>query len=118
MKINLNDCLVIGESDKIFDFMMAYNMYLDDQIECSCYNDADKKIVSLYKAFASYLTEYPQALLSLKFIKDIVKSCDGLEKIVLYQNEYYNLYDRAIDDLHIFVRDLKIVGNVLILICD
>lgn len=117
MKINLNDCIVIGESNKIFDIMLAYNMYLDDQIECSCYNGADKKIVSLYKAFASYIGEYPQTLLSLSFMKNIIKYCDGLEKIVLYQNEYY-LYDEALDDLHIFVCDLKIVGNVLILICD
>lgn len=66
MKINLNDCVLIGESNKIFDIMLAYNMYLDDQIECSCYNDAGKQA---------------------------------------------NCTD-------IFVRDLKIVGNVLILICD
>lgn len=118
MKINLNDCEVIGDSNKIFDLMLAYNMYLDDQIECACYNDADKKIVSLYKAFASYLGEYPQALLTLGFMKDIIKNCDGLEKIVLYQNEYYYLYDGVLECSHIFVRDLKIVGNVLIIFCD
>lgn len=51
-------------------------------------------------------------------MKNIIKSCDGLEKIVLYHNEYYYLYDNAVDCTNIFVRDLKIVGNVLILICD
>lgn len=71
MKINLNDCVLIGESNKIFDIM-----------------------------------------------KTIIKSCDGLEKIVLYHNEYYYLYDNAVDCTDIIVRDLKIVGNVLILICD
>lgn len=118
MKINLNDCVLIGESNKIFDIMLAYNMYLDDQIECSCYNDAGKQAKGLYEAFASYITNYPQALLSLNFMKNIIKSCDGLEKIVLYHNEYYYLYDNAVDCTDIFVCDLKIVGNVLILICD
>ena len=118
MKINLNDCVLIGESNKIFDIMLAYNMYLDDQIECSCYNDAGKQAKGLYEVFASYITNYPQALLSLNFMKNIIKSCDGLEKIVLYHNEYYYLYDNAVDCTDIFVRDLKIVGNVLILICD
>ena len=117
MKINLNDCVLIGESNKIFDIMLAYNMYLDDQIECSCYNDAGKQAKGLYKAFASYITDYPQEL-SLNFMKSIIKSCDGLEKLVLYHNEYYYLYDNAVDCTDIFVRDLKIVGNVLILICD
>lgn len=118
MKINLNDCVVIGESNKIFDIMLAYNSYLDNQIECSCYNDADNQAKGLYKAFASYISEYPRALLTLQFIKDIIKFCYGLEKIVLYNNEYYYLYDNALDCTGIFVRDLKIVGNVLILICD
>lgn len=58
MKINLNDCVVIGESNKIFDIMLAYNTYLDNQIECSCYNDASNQAKGLYKAFASYLSEY------------------------------------------------------------
>lgn len=107
MKISLNDCVVIGESNKIFDIMLAYNTYLDNQIECSC-----------YKAFASYISEYPKALLTLKFMKDIIKSCDGLEKIVLYRNEYYYLYDNTLDCTEIFIRDLKIVGNVLIIFCD
>ena len=58
-------------------------------------------------------------MLSLNFMKkNIIKSCDGLEKIVLYHNEYYYLYDNAVDRTGIFVCDLKIVGNVLILICD
>ena len=117
MKINLNDCVLIGERNKIFDIMLAYNMYLDDQIECSCCNDAGKQIKGLYEAFASYITNYPQEL-SLSFMKTIIKYCDGLEKIVLYHNEYYYLYDNALDCTDIFVRDLKIVGNVLILICD
>lgn len=51
MKINLNDCVLIGERNKIFDIMLAYNMYLDDQIECSCYNDAGKQAKGLYEAF-------------------------------------------------------------------
>lgn len=55
MKISLNDCVVIGESNKIFDIMLAYNTYLDNQIECSCYNDAGNQAKGLYKAFASYL---------------------------------------------------------------
>lgn len=33
MKITLNDCVVIWESNKIFDIMLAYNTYLDNQIE-------------------------------------------------------------------------------------
>lgn len=70
------------------------------------------------KLFASYITNYPQALISLNFMKTIIKSCDGLEKIVLYHNEYYYLYDNAVDSADIIIRDLKIVGNVLILICD
>ena len=118
MKISLNDCVVIGESNKIFDIMLAYNMYLDNQIECSCYNDAGNQAKKLYKAFASYISEYPQALLTLQFMKDIIKSCDGLEKIVLYRNEYYYLYDITLDCTEIFIRDLKIVGNVLIIFCD
>lgn len=32
MKISLNDCVVIGESNKIFDIMLAYNTYLDKYI--------------------------------------------------------------------------------------
>lgn len=75
MKISLNDCVVIGESNKIFDIM-------------------------------------------LQFMKDIIKSCDGLEKIVLYRNEYYYLYDNTLDCTKIFIRDLKIVSNVLIIFCD
>lgn len=118
MKNSLNDCVVIGESNKIFDIMLAYNMYLDNQIECSCYNDASNQAKGLYKAFASYIGEYPQALLTLQFMKDIIKSCDGLEKIVLYRNEYYYLYDNTLDCTKIFIRDLKIVGNVLIIFCD
>lgn len=118
MKINLNDCVLIGESNKIFDIMMAYNMYLEDQIDSTCYNDAGKCSIKLYEAFNSYIQEYPQALLSLKFMKSIVKSCDGLEKIVFYKNEYYYLYDSAMDCDGIFVRSIKIVGNVLIFICD
>lgn len=116
MKINLNNCEIIGDSNKIFDIMLAYNMYLDDQIDYSCYNDAGNQAKGLYKAFASYITEYPQEL-TLNFMKDIIKSCDGLEKIVLYCDEYYYLYDNALHCTEIFVRDLKIVGNVLILIC-
>lgn len=110
MKITLNDCVVIGESNKIFDIMLAYNMYLDNQIECSCYNDASNQAKGLYNAFASYISEYPQALIKLQFMKDIIKSCDGLEKIVLYDN--------TLDCTEIFIRDLKIVGNVLIIFCD
>lgn len=118
MKINLNDCVLIGESNKIFDIMLAYNTYLDNQIECSCYNDAGNQVKGLYKAFASYISEYPQAILTLRFMKDIIKSCDGLEKIVLYRNEYYYLYDNTLDCTKIFIRDLKIVANVLIIFCD
>lgn len=55
MKINLNDCVLIGESNKIFDIMLAYNMYLDDQIECSCYNDAGKKAKGLYEKYYKVL---------------------------------------------------------------
>lgn len=117
MKINLNNCEIIGDSNKIFDIMLAYNTYLDNQIECSCYNDAGNKAKGLYKAFASYITEYPKEL-TLSFMKDVIKSCDGLEKIVLYCDKYYYLYDNALHCTEIFVRDLKIVGNVLILICD
>lgn len=116
MKINLNDCVVTGESNKIFEIMLAYNMYLDDQIDCSCYNDAGRQAKGLYKAFALYITEYPQEL-TLQFMKDIIKSCDGLEKIVLYNDEYYYLYDNTLDCTEISICDLKIVGNVLILIC-
>lgn len=119
MKISLNDCVVIGESNKIFDIMLAYNTYLDNQIECSCYNDAGKQAKGLYKAFASYISNYPQALLTLQFMKkNIIKSYDGLEKIVLYRNEYYCLYNIALDCTKIFICDLKIVGNVLIIFCD
>lgn len=32
MKISLNDCVVIGKSNKIFDIMLAYNTYLDKYI--------------------------------------------------------------------------------------
>lgn len=110
MKISLNDCVVIGENNKIFDIMLAYNTYLDNQIECSCYNDAGNQAKGLYKPFASYISENPQALLTLQFMKDIIKSCDGLEKIVLYDNR--------LDCTEIFIRDLKIVGNVLIIFCD
>lgn len=118
MKINLNDCVVIGESNKIFDIILAYNTYLDNQIECSCCNDGVNKAQELYKAVALYIGEYPQALLTLQFMKNILKSCDGLEKIVLYRNEYYYLYNITLDCTEIFIRDIKIVGNVLILFCD
>lgn len=32
MKISLNDCVVIGENNKIFDIMLVYNTYLDKYI--------------------------------------------------------------------------------------
>lgn len=38
MKISLNDCVVIGESNKIFDIMLAYNMYYylyDNTLDCT-----------------------------------------------------------------------------------
>lgn len=118
MEINLNDCKVIGESNKIFDIMLAYNMYIDEQIESNCCNEISKQICSLYKTFASYMKEYPESFITLSFMKDIVKSRDCLEKIVYYKNEHYYLYDRTLDCNGIYVRDIKIVSNVLILICE
>ena len=38
--------------------------------------------------------------------------------IVYYKNEHYYLYDRALDCNNIYVHDIKIVSNVLILICE
>lgn len=51
-------------------------------------------------------------------MKISLNDCDGLEKIVLYRNEYYYLYDNTLDCTKIFIRDLKIVANVLIIFCD
>lgn len=46
MKISLNDCVVIGESNKIFDIMLAYNTYLDNTLDCTKIFIRDLKIVS------------------------------------------------------------------------